>query len=118
MFSNLDDNIRIPLLTIFPITITLFLLLFVFLNWQKINFSAKLGWTMIIGGALGNICDRLFLQSVTDFMHFRFFNTSFFINNLADDFISIGIVFLLAKDLKILFMKIYYKFFRSTKLTH
>ena len=45
---------------------------------------------LIISGALGNILDRLPDGVVTDFLFFHVGNTSFFIFNLADAFISIG----------------------------
>ena len=45
---------------------------------------------LIISGALGNIFDRLLDGVVTDFLFFHVGNTSFFIFNFADAFISIG----------------------------
>jgi signal peptidase II len=45
---------------------------------------------LIISGALGNILDRLLDGVVTDFLFFHVGNTSFFIFNFADAFISIG----------------------------
>jgi signal peptidase II len=45
---------------------------------------------LIIAGALGNILDRLPDGVVTDFLFFHVGNTSFFIFNFADAFISIG----------------------------
>jgi len=45
---------------------------------------------LIISGALGNILDRLTDGVVTDFLFFHIGNTSFFIFNFADAFISIG----------------------------
>ncbi len=47
---------------------------------------------LIISGALGNILDRLTDGVVTDFLFFHIGNTSFFIFNFADAFISIGAV--------------------------
>jgi len=45
---------------------------------------------LIISGALGNILDRFTDGVVTDFLFFHIGNTSFFIFNFADAFISIG----------------------------
>ena len=45
---------------------------------------------LIISGAMGNILDRLVDGVVTDFLYLHIGNTSFFIFNLADAFISIG----------------------------
>ena len=50
----------------------------------------RLSLILIIAGALGNIFDRLPDGVVTDFLFFHIGNTSFFIFNFADAFISIG----------------------------
>ena len=50
----------------------------------------RLSLILIIAGALGNILDRLSDGVVTDFLFFHIGNTSFFIFNFADAFISIG----------------------------
>jgi signal peptidase II len=49
-----------------------------------------LGLTVIIGGALGNLCDRIFLGSVFDFLYFHYGDFHFPAFNLADSFITIG----------------------------
>ena len=45
---------------------------------------------LIISGAMGNILDRFVDGVVTDFLYLHIGNTSFFVFNLADAFISIG----------------------------
>ena len=52
-------------------------------------------YLMILGGALGNFFDRLFYKAVPDFIDFHVGNFHWFIFNLADIFISIGIFFLI-----------------------
>ena len=54
---------------------------------------------MIIGGALGNILDRIPDGYVTDFLHLNVNNFSFFIFNPADAFISIGAILLIYLEL-------------------
>lgn len=54
---------------------------------SKIN---RISLILIISGALGNILDRLTDGVVTDFLFFHVGDTSFFIFNFADAFISIG----------------------------
>ncbi|MDB4978241.1 MAG: lipoprotein signal peptidase [Candidatus Peribacteria bacterium] len=54
-------------------------------HWQQIGFG------LIIGGALGNIADRLPDGSVTDFFQVG----SFYIFNMADSCITVGVVVLL-----------------------
>ncbi|MDC1131427.1 signal peptidase II [Gammaproteobacteria bacterium] len=63
----------------------------------------RLSLILIIAGALGNILDRLPDGVVTDFLFFHAGNTSFFIFNFADAFISIGAaLFFLAEFKKFL----------------
>ena len=50
---------------------------------------------MILGGALGNLVDRIFFKAVPDFIDFHFQNFHWFIFNVADIFISIGIIFMI-----------------------
>jgi len=55
----------------------------------------KYCYLIILGGALGNFFDRLFYKAVPDFIDFHVGNFHWFIFNLADIFISIGIFFLI-----------------------
>ena len=57
---------------------------------------------MILAGAIGNILDRFHDGVVTDFLYFHIGNTSFFIFNIADAYISIGaVIFFLLELIKI-----------------
>ena len=47
---------------------------------------------MIMGGALGNFYDRLIYNAVPDFIDLHFDNFHWFTFNVADIFISIGII--------------------------
>ena len=55
----------------------------------------KLAFLMIFGGSLGNIFDRIFYSSVPDFIDFHFNNFHWFIFNVADIFISAGVILLI-----------------------
>ena len=55
---------------------------------------------LIISGAMGNILDRLVDGVVTDFLYLHIGNTSFFVFNLADAFISIGAALFLFMEFK------------------
>ena len=57
--------------------------------------AKKYCYLMILGGALGNFFDRLFYKAVPDFIDFHVGNFHWFIFNLADIFISLGIFFLI-----------------------
>ena len=63
--------------------------------------SEKLIYTVIIGGALGNYYDRLKLNAVPDFIDLHYNEYHWFTFNIADIFITIGIIAFLFKGLLI-----------------
>ena len=54
---------------------------------------------MIMGGALGNFSDRIFYGAVPDFIDFHYENFHWFIFNVADIFITIGVISLIIVEL-------------------
>lgn len=54
---------------------------------------------MIIGGALGNLHDRIFTNAVPDFIDFHVGSFHWFIFNVSDIFISLGIVSMIVLEL-------------------
>ena len=50
---------------------------------------------LIMGGALGNLYDRIFFSAVPDFFDFHVGNFHWFIFNVADIFITIGVIFMI-----------------------
>ena len=54
---------------------------------------------LIIGGALGNLFDRIYYHAVPDFIDFHIANYHWFIFNVADIFITLGIIGLLFIEL-------------------
>ena len=59
----------------------------------------KYSFLMILGGALGNLYDRIFFKAVPDFIDFHIGNFHWFIFNVSDIFISLGVLFLIALEL-------------------
>ena len=55
----------------------------------------KIGYLMITGGSLGNIFDRMYYSSVLDFIDISINNFHWFIFNVADIFISLGVILLI-----------------------
>ncbi len=55
----------------------------------------KYSLLMILGGALGNVFDRIFYKAVPDFIDFHIGNFHWFIFNVADIFITIGVIFMI-----------------------
>ena len=48
----------------------------------------KIGFSMIIGGSIGNFSDRIYYSSVPDFIDLHLNNFHWFIFNVADIFIT------------------------------
>ena len=53
---------------------------------------------MICGGSIGNIFDRLFYQAVPDFIDIHYENFHWFIFNVADIFITLGVFLLIFRE--------------------
>ena len=59
----------------------------------------KYSLLMIIGGALGNVFDRLYYKAVPDFIDINYNVYHWFIFNVADIFITLGIICLILAEL-------------------
>jgi signal peptidase II len=56
----------------------------------------RIGLALCIGGALSNAVDRLIYGAVADFFHLHWDNWSFYIFNIADIAITVGVILLIA----------------------
>ena len=65
----------------------------------KAKKNEKFLLSIILGGALGNFYDRTFYFAVPDFIDIHYGNFHWFTFNIADIFISLGIILLIIKDL-------------------
>jgi signal peptidase II len=54
---------------------------------------------MIVGGALGNLHDRFFFNAVPDFIDFHIGNFHWFIFNVSDIFITMGVIFMIILEI-------------------
>lgn len=59
----------------------------------------KISLIMIFAGALGNFFDRIFFKSVPDFIDFHIGNFHWFVFNVADVFISLGVILMVFNEL-------------------
>ena len=59
----------------------------------------KYSLLMIFGGALGNLYDRIFFRAVPDFIDFHIGNFHWFIFNVSDIFITIGVFCMITLEL-------------------
>jgi signal peptidase II len=95
-FLDLGSRVMSNILTLVGILIVAYMLV---LLKNENESTKKLALSIIIGGALGNIFDRLPDGYVTDFLHLKINNFSFFIFNIADASITIGAVLLIYLEL-------------------
>ena len=92
---SFNEKIFYNLLTI----IILIIILIIFIMTIKSNGLKKYSLLMILGGALGNVFDRLYYKAVPDFIDFHIGNFHWFIFNIADIFITIGVIFMIVIEL-------------------
>ncbi len=95
---SFDEKLYYNFLTIIIILVTAIILWMIL----KTRGLEKIAFLMIFGGSLGNIFDRLVYASVPDFIDLHFNNFNWFIFNVADIFISMGVILL-----------IYFEFFKK-----
>ena len=79
----------------FLILIVVILIFFMILRSERLK---KYSLLMIFGGAIGNLYDRIFFKAVPDFIDFHIGNFHWFIFNVSDIFISLGVLFLIALE--------------------
>ena len=90
-FLSFDQENLYNFLTILITLIIFFILIMAF----KSDGLKKLALIMILGGAVGNVFDRIFYKAVPDFIDFHLENFHWFIFNIADVFISLGVLILI-----------------------
>lgn len=81
------------------------LMVLVWITWyvlknRQLGFSTTVGLTLVLGGGIGNLIDRLFRGTVTDFLNVGVgsFRTGIF--NIADVAIVIGVLFIVVASLR------------------
>ena len=95
LLNSIDRNIRIPLIFLLTISATLCVLYMIWRIRDK-NFRFLLPFFIILGGAYGNIIDRMFNGFVTDFFHVHYFyKYNFPVFNVADVLVNIGVILIL-----------------------
>ena len=85
------------ILTILILIVVILILFMIF----KSEGLKKYSLMMILGGALGNLYDRIFFGAVPDFIDFHVGNFHWFIFNVSDIFITLGVIFLITLELNI-----------------
>jgi signal peptidase II len=68
--------------------------------WRETRMATVLGLALIIGGALGNGVDRAVFGAVVDFVHLHWGSFSWYIFNIADAAIVVGVAALMYTSLR------------------
>ena len=93
--ASLETNIYYHILTSVIVIINMGLIFFLIRSKKVYTYLIAL----IIGGSLGNLFDRIYYYAVPDFIDLHLENYHWFIFNVADIFITVGIIGLLAVEL-------------------
>ena len=78
------------------IILIIIVIVFMIIKTQGIK---KYSLLLILGGALGNVYDRIFSNAVPDFIDFHIGNFHWFIFNIADVFITLGVIFMILLEI-------------------
>ena len=79
------------LYNILSIIILIIIIILVLMSINSKGFK-RYSFLMILGGALGNLHDRIIFNAVPDFIDFHIGNFHWFIFNVADIFITVGVI--------------------------
>ena len=75
------------------------IILIIFRMTLKSSGLKKIALMMILGGALGNVIDRILYKAVPDFIDFHVGNFHWFIFNVSDIFITLGVIWMVILEL-------------------
>jgi len=94
LMAGLSSPLRGLIFITVPVLAITLILLFQF-HARENDFLAQVGLSMILGGALGNLWDRVFLGHVIDFLDFSVAGFHWPAFNIADSCICLGVVSLI-----------------------
>jgi signal peptidase II len=94
LFSFNDTH----LYNILSLIISIIIIIVIIMSLRTQGFK-RYSLLMVVGGALGNLYDRIFFNAVPDFIDFHIGEFHWFIFNVADMFISLGVIFMILYEL-------------------
>ena len=100
MGSELSETFRILLLIVLPIIVLVSITVYTYIE-KTHDKNSIIGFSLIIGGGIANIFDRIVYGSVTDFLYLNFggiFKTGIF--NVADLSVTTGMILILISSFK------------------
>jgi len=66
-----------------------------YLLYHAVTYAQTIGYGCILGGAIGNLADRIHFGAVFDFIDLHLYNWHFYTFNGADKFITLGVFIIL-----------------------
>ena len=95
LFST-DHNFMYKLITTIIIIIIIILIIMLIKEYSKVK---RYGFIVVLGGAFGNLFDRMYYLAVPDFIDFHIGDFHWFIFNVADIFITMGVICLIYAEI-------------------
>ena len=94
MAFGIDLPIGIGIFSFLSIIISCFL---VFILWREREniLLVRIALALILGGAIGNLIDRILFSEVVDFLDFMIGDYHWYIFNIADSAVTVGIILML-----------------------
>jgi len=86
------------LYNIISLIIAIIIIVLVIMSLKSQGFK-RYSLLMVVGGALGNLHDRFFFNAVPDFIDFHIGNFHWFIFNVSDIFITLGVISMIVLEL-------------------
>jgi|TARA_B110000438_G_C15546700_1_gene535133 signal peptidase II len=92
---SLDQSFLYNLVTLIIVCINILILVMIY------NYSDQRSFflIMVLGGSLGNLFDRLYYKAVPDFIDIHYGDFHWFVFNVADIFITIGVLCLILNEM-------------------
>jgi len=100
MGSELSETMRVLLLIVLPVIVLVSITIYTYID-KSLDKTSIIGFSLIIGGGIGNIFDRIVYGSVTDFLYLNFggvLKTGIF--NIADLSVTTGMILILISSFK------------------
>ncbi|WP_297597120.1 signal peptidase II [uncultured Cetobacterium sp.] len=88
---------KLDIISILTIAVIIGVAIYFYKNRKILSSLEKLGYSFILGGAVGNIIDRVYRGFVIDMIDFR--GIWIFVFNLADVWINIGVILIILDSL-------------------
>ena len=85
---SFDQNFIYNLITLIIVVISFVIMILII----KTNGIERYSFTLVFGGAISNLYDRIYYKAVPDFIDFHIAEYHWFVFNMADIFITLGII--------------------------